>query len=71
MNKQISISVENGKYTFKTIEGDYRIHVLRFGEPWLVFEQGNKALICLLNDFQELQEKNSALHNLCIGDIGV
>ncbi len=44
------LNVENGKYTFFQPEGDYRIHVLRHGEPWLVIEKGSNAIAALLHE---------------------
>lgn len=53
----LSISVENGKYTFQTAKDDYRIHVLRYGEPWLVIDEGSKAVLALMQAVRALEEK--------------
>jgi hypothetical protein len=42
------IDVDDGKYTFILKPGEYRVHVLRHGEPWLVVEQGSKAIWSLV-----------------------
>lgn len=50
------VEVENGKYKFFIPEGDYRLHVHRFGEPWLTIEEGSKALLVLLMEFEETKK---------------
>jgi len=52
----IRIELENGKYTFYSREDGTEVGCLRFGEPWVVFDQGSKALISLLS---LLSEKNT------------
>lgn len=48
--------IDEGKYTFSIPEGDYRIHVLRHGEPWLVIEQGSKAIASMLSELVDSRE---------------
>ncbi len=55
--KETCVTIENGKYTFKTMPGDYRIHVLRHGEPWLILDQGSKAILALM----QAVEKNERI----------
>lgn len=50
------IAVEDGKYTFVFGPDDYRVHVLRFGEPWMVIERGGKAVLALMHRVEELEE---------------
>lgn len=50
------ISIDYNKYTFFTPVGDYRIHIYRCDEPWLVLEQGSKAICALLCEVEELRE---------------
>jgi hypothetical protein len=42
------IDVDDGKYTFILKAGEYRVHVLRHNEPWLVIEQGTNAVWSLV-----------------------
>jgi hypothetical protein len=42
------IAVADGKYTFLVPPNDYKIHVLRYGEPWLVIEDGSNAIWWLI-----------------------
>lgn len=54
------IAVYDGKYTFQKHEGDWRVHVLRHGEPWLVIEAGCNAVSQLMYECEELREKLQA-----------
>lgn len=65
MSEQLKITVLDGKYTFQTIPGDYRIECLRYGEPWLVFEAGHKAILALMGEIDELREKYQGNGALC------
>jgi len=58
-----SIKVANDKYEFQYRVNDYRIHVLRYGEPWLIIEKGHKAISALMDLVVELEEKNQKLKN--------
>ena len=51
------ISVGHGKYTFRVPEGDWRVHVLRHGEPWLVIEAGHNAVSALMAEFDQAVER--------------
>lgn len=51
------VSVENGKYTFISEPGDYRIKALRHGEEWLTFEQGSKALLAMMYELETARVK--------------
>lgn len=53
------IQVSGGKYTFEKHEGDWRIHVLRHDEPWLIIEKGHNAISSLMS---ELGEARGALY---------
>jgi hypothetical protein len=53
---RLSLEVGDGKYTFELHEGDYRVHVLRYGEPWLRVEEGSTALATLLWEVDELKK---------------
>jgi hypothetical protein len=55
--RAVYIVVANGKYTFRKIDGDWRIHVLRYGEPWLVIEKDHNAIATLLFETERLTEK--------------
>ena len=51
------VPVDDGKYIFQQPEGDYKIHVLRHGEPWLIIESGSNAIASLLEEHREALEK--------------
>lgn len=57
MTETLRIDVSNCKYTFIHYVEDWRIHCLRYGEPWVVFEMGHKAISSLLFGFESLQDK--------------
>jgi len=48
------VKIDNGKYTFLVPDGDYRVHVLRHGEPWLIIEQGCSAIQSLIQEVERL-----------------
>lgn len=50
------LSVEGGKYTFFIPEGDYKIHVLRYDQPWLILEQGSNAIWSLIAELIDARE---------------
>lgn len=50
----LTISVSDGKYTFISYNDDWRIHCLRYGEPWMIFEEGHKAISGLMHMVEEL-----------------
>jgi hypothetical protein len=49
------IPVDGGKYTFVVPEGDWRVHILRGGEPWVVISEGHKAIQALLGELDAAQ----------------
>lgn len=49
------IQVDQAKYTFQIPEGEWRVQVLRYGEPWLFIEQGHNAIHSLMNEVIYLQ----------------
>ncbi len=51
--QELTVSVGDGKYTFILYEKDYRVHCLRYGEPWLIFAKGHKAILALMQDLEE------------------
>ena len=51
------VTVDGGKYTFQQPMDDWKIHVLRHGEPWLIIESGSNAISSLLEEIRELREK--------------
>lgn len=51
------VEVNDKKYTFIVPEGDWRVHVLRYGEEWLVIEQGHNAVLALMMEVEELREE--------------
>ncbi len=62
------IRVSDGKYEFQMFGDDYRIYVLRYGEPWLIIEQGHKAISSLVlealslgNIVSRLEDENAEL----------
>lgn len=61
MSKETKITVGEGKYTFLKNDKDWRIHCLRYNEPWMVFEEGSNAISSLLYNYSELQAENTRL----------
>ena len=57
------VKVQGAKYTFQQPEGDWRIHVLRYGNPWLVIESGHKAIAALLYAHRNSEEISIKLHD--------
>jgi hypothetical protein len=55
------VSLENGKYTFQTFAYDDRVHILRSGEPWIQMSQGSKAMIALLDEFEQMKFRLESL----------
>lgn len=51
------LPVDNGKYIFLMYSGDWRIHVLRHEEPWLIIEKGYNAIFALLYECIEAKEE--------------
>lgn len=47
--------VADGKYTFLRLRGDWRVHVLRYDDPWLVIEDGHKAIAALMYELEEMR----------------
>ena len=41
------------KYTFINYEDDWRIHCLWYGESWIIFEKGHKAISALMLECKE------------------
>lgn len=50
------VAVDNGKYTFEVPDGDWRVHVKRHEEPWLVIEQGSKAIAAMASELADAKE---------------
>lgn len=48
-----NVSVESGKYVFKTADGLDGVLVERGGEPWLTLQQGSKAVLALMGELEE------------------
>lgn len=57
------VKVEDGKYEFIIPEGDWRIHVLRYGEDWLWIEAAHKAVSALLFEFESFQQALEAAND--------
>lgn len=55
------VTVGDGKYAFFTPAGDWKVHVLRYGEPWLIIEAGHHAVAALMYRIKELEEENKTL----------
>lgn len=52
------------KYTFRTVPGDYRIHIDRYEErDWLVVEKGSKALLALMHELNYAMEEITKLRH--------
>ena len=55
------LEVDNGKYTFFVPPNDYKIHVLRYGEPWLEISQGSNAIWSLIAELIDARELIKAI----------
>jgi len=53
------LSVADGKYTFSVPDGDWRVHVERGGEPWVVIEAGHKAVAALVMELEDLRRSTA------------
>ena len=53
----LSISIENNKYTF-VVSKQGNVSCLRYGKPWVMFNEGSKALVELLYKFEEFAIDN-------------
>ena len=61
--EELRITICSGTYTFILYKNEWRVHCLRYDEPWMIFEQGHKALIaimCTLQDAEEYAEQLEA-----------
>lgn len=52
------ISVADGKYEFIIPSDDWRVHVLRYGEPWIKIESGHNAVAALMSELIERTERD-------------
>lgn len=52
----VKVVVGDGKYTFETKDGDYRVHVLRYGVPWLIIYRGCNAVAQMMYELEEARE---------------
>lgn len=57
----MQVDVENGKYSFVTMSDDWRIHVWRFGEPWVIIDLAPKAIIVMMGELERAREEISLL----------
>lgn len=53
----IELKDSEGKYTFKVGPDDWRVSILRYGDPWVVISTGTKALISILCELEELRKE--------------
>src|SRR5262244_990570 len=42
------VDVDGGKYTFVSSSGDYRVAILRHGEPWHLQDQASSAVHAMM-----------------------
>ena len=54
---EIRTIVDDGKYTFVRETGDYRIKILRHGEPWVEIEAGYNAVLALMLECEDLRRR--------------
>lgn len=50
------VVVGGGKYTFQMVDDDWRITVLRYGEPWMHIESGHKAVTSLMGALEDAEK---------------
>jgi len=58
---QEKITVNDGKYTFIKNDKDWRVHCLRYDEPWMIFEKGHNAISGLIYQYTALTAENKRL----------
>lgn len=50
------LTVDGTKYTFFVPEGDYRPHIHRHGEPWVVVDRGCNAVLALMYEAERARD---------------
>lgn len=59
MKEELRVKVYDGKYEFVSPSDDWRIHILRYGEPWIILEEGHNAIWQLMFELDELRNEKS------------
>ncbi|HIJ71689.1 MAG TPA: hypothetical protein HPP87_10050 [Planctomycetes bacterium] len=54
--EELRITVCSGTYTFIIYKNEWRVHCLRYDEPWMLFEHGHKALIAIMYTLHDAEE---------------
>lgn len=52
----LTIHAQDSKYIFFIPKGDYKIHVLRYGNPWLEISSGHKAILALMYEVDDARK---------------
>ncbi len=55
MPNPLIVRVADGKYTFTLDPNDGRVRCLRYGESWVTFDKGTKAILALMHELDELR----------------
>ena len=64
MSDILKVTADYEKYTFLQYTSDWRVHIHLHGSPWLIIEEGHKALSSLMWKVIELQEEIEKLKAL-------
>jgi hypothetical protein len=59
----LQVVTPDKKYTFISYNDDYVIHCLRYGQPWMTFAKGHKAISSLLHIIDSLTAERDRLRN--------
>jgi hypothetical protein len=57
----LQVVTPDKKYTFISYNDDYVIHCLRYGQPWMTFAKGHKAISSLLHIIDSLTAERDRL----------
>jgi len=58
------VAVDGNKYVFTVPEKDWRIHIKRYGLPWLVLEEGSNAIGCMMSELEEARSNKGVILNV-------
>ena len=50
------VELVDEEYTFILYTDDHRIHVQRYGDPWIVIDEGHEAVLALMRELSDAQE---------------
>lgn len=57
LDVELILTVAEGKYTFVKLPRDWRVYVFRYNQKWLTIEAGHRAVLALMQEVKELEER--------------